>query len=491
MLKRAIRFSQRGLWLLFFLLLPLSSFPWVSKAVGLSSVAPASGAVALVLAAVWLIPYLVRRGCLPIQALPLLGFALAAVISSTAAFFLLMPSFRDFDIFRSEAKALVTLLVGVLFFILAAAWAVDERKLRFALGFINLGGLTIIGWSFAQAYFWKTQGGYPQWMWDIQEMFSVGRLYEFRVTGLALEPSWLAHQLNMLYLPFWLAATVQGQSAHPFRAWKFSLENFLLVGGLAVLYLSLSRVGLLAFLFMAAFYFLTLNLKLIGWAQKRIAGESRSAGPPARFRRWAIGLGLMLALAAFYAALLLGTGYILSKVDYRMARLFDIAVIREKSFIRYANQLVIAERLVFWQAGWGVFTRYPLLGVGLGNAGFFFADQLSPFAWALTEVRLAMYHLGALPNIKSLWVRLLAETGLVGFALFLGWGYSLWQTVVHLRGALTGFVRMFGWAGSFVLIGLLVEGFSVDSFALPYYWVSLGLVVGAFIHAVRQRDLVP
>jgi hypothetical protein len=30
--------------------------------------------------------------------------------------------------------------------------------------------------------------------------------------------------------------------------------------------------------------------------------------------------------------------------------------------------------------------------------------------------------------------------------------------------------------GAFVLIALLLEGFSVDSFGLPYLWFSLGLL---------------
>jgi O-antigen ligase len=299
------------------------------------------------------------------------------------------------------------------------------------------------------------------------------------VTGLALEPSWLAHQLNMLYLPFWLAATIRGETAHAHRLWKLSLENALLAGGLLVLYLSLSRVGLLAFLLMVAFLILFANLKLIAWIQRRIGGKEQSRKLSVRVKQYGITLVLILALLLIYAGLLFGIGYVLSKVDYRMARLFDLSLLRETSFIRYANQLVIAERIVFWQAGWEAFNRFPVLGVGLGNAGFFFAENLSPYAWALTEVRLVMYHLSNLPNIKSLWVRLLAETGLVGFALFLGWCYTIWVSARYLRGAASRFLQAIGWAGSFVLVGLLVEGFSVDTFALPYFWVSFGLLVAA------------
>jgi hypothetical protein len=99
-----------------------------------------------------------------------------------------------------------------------------------------------------------------------------------------------------------------------------------------------------------------------------------------------------------------------------------------------------------------------------------------------------MYHWTSLPNIKSLWVRLLAETGLVGFAFFACWWYVLWQSAAYLRrkyfvsrlregsGHLLSVV---GLAGSLVLVGFLIEGFSLDTFALPYYWVSFGLLTAA------------
>lgn len=38
---------------------------------------------------------------------------------------------------------------------------------------------------------------------------------------------------------------------------------------------------------------------------------------------------------------------------------------------------------------------------------------------------------------------------------------------------------MIGWSGLFVLVAYLIEGFSTDTFALPYLWVSLGIVSAA------------
>jgi hypothetical protein len=39
---------------------------------------------------------------------------------------------------------------------------------------------------------------------------------------------------------------------------------------------------------------------------------------------------------------------------------------------------------------------------------------------------------------------------------------------------------VFSVAGIFVLFALLAEGFSIDSFALPYLWVALGLASANF-----------
>jgi O-antigen ligase len=154
--------------------------------------------------------------------------------------------------------------------------------------------------------------------------------------------------------------------------------------------------------------------------------------------------------------------------------------------VYYANQLVFAERVVFWQAGYEVFNDHPILGVGLGNAGFYFPQKLSAFSWGLTEVRRAMYELTGLPNIKSLWIRLLAETGIVGFAFFVSWLYSLWTSARSLRSRKERQLTVVGLAGGFVIVGLLAEGFSVDTFALPYFWVSFGLVTAACEFARRQ-----
>lgn len=468
--------------------LPFTSFPLVARITGSSMVAPLALLPMLGLLVFWLFPYLGRSGKLPKQTLPLLIFALAAVISTLAAFFLKVPPYKSASLLRSGLEGMLTLAVGLCFYLVVTAWAGSADRLRFFFRMINWGGLLLIAWSLFQAFVWFARHSYPDWMWNFQgQMCTSLLLYVQRTTGFAYEPSWLAHQLNMLYLPFWLASVFSGFTAHRLRVWKITFEHILLLGGVAVLALSVSRIGWLTFLAMVGLLMLLLNIR---WARSLMKHLFRRADSAARKTRLLkIGFTILWVLVSFavYAGLIVAAGYVLSKVDTRMARLFDLSLIREQSFFHWANHLVFAERIVFWQAGWEIFNDLPLLGTGLGNSGYFFPQELSAFSWALTEIRILMYQWTALPNIKSLWVRLLAETGIVGFGLFISWLYVLWHSAVFLRAQNNRLQQMVGLAGSFMLVAFMLEGFSLDTFALPYYWITFGLVTAACGMAMSSR----
>jgi hypothetical protein len=414
------------------------------------------------------------------------------VVSSALALFLPIPSYREIPRLSNEIKALVTLFIGVFFFLMISSWAGSGERSAFILRWVNWGGLAIIVWSVLQSYFWNRQEFYPDWMNTAQTYFSVPWLYQARVTGFAFEPSWLAHQLNMLYLPFWLAAAVRGTTVHRLRLGPITLERLLLVGGIVTLWLSVSRIGLLGFVMMVVFLLLLGCLNLVRWLQRLLLKRSLLSGWRLRLARAGVTIGLLVGLLLISLGLLFGVGYVLSRVDIRMKNLFNpqtLTTLRTQNFAHYANQLVFAERFIFWQTGWEVFNDYPVIGVGLGNAGYFFMQKLSPFAWALTEVRTLMYQQQALPNTKSLWSRILAETGILGMACFVSWLFGLWISANWLRRACArnSLAGTIGLAGMCVLIGLLAEGFSVDTFALPYYWVSLGLVAAVFTWNVRHE----
>ena len=95
-------------------------------------------------------------------------------------------------------------------------------------------------------------------------------------------------------------------------------------------------------------------------------------------------------------------------------------------------------------------------------------------------MRRLVYRSHVLLNIKNLWVRLLAETGIIGFSVFICWMIYLFISATQNLNKKNKLISVLAWTGIFVLIALIVEGFSIDSFALPYWWISLGLMISTY-----------
>jgi O-antigen ligase len=466
-----------GGWGLFLILLPFTSQPLAAKILRSSMVAPASGVVLLGWVAFWLLPRLWKGAALPAHVLPLLGWLSVMVLSAGLAHFIPLPPYRFGSIWRGELEGIVTLGIGLCFYLVTATWVRDPERLRFSLRWINWSGVLILVYCAVQfAAMDHAQGTFPDWVWSLQAWFSTARLPPARVTGMALEPSWLAHQLNVLYLPLWLSAALNGQSAHRLRLGPLTLERVLAVGGLAVLALSFSRIGLISALLMIALLALEGLRRFWGNIQPRWLGVRYTS---ARVRRWTT-VGMYLVVILALVGLTAGVGWGLSRTDPRMARLFDVQALRDGSVLQYANQLLFAERLIYWEAGWEVFEQYPLLGVGPNNSGYFFTRTLNPYAWNLLEVSTIFYDLDNVPNPKNLWVRILAETGLAGFALFVTFLALIGLSARQLLRQADGLGQWLGLAGRLALAALLVEGFSLDTYALPYWWISFGLVTAAW-----------
>lgn len=482
---------ERWLWAVAMLALPVSSLPLISRGFGVQSVAALSVVILLFLFIIWFIPYVLRGGRLPLAAVPILAFVVIALIASFGSFFIDVPSFRDISRWGSTLRNLVTLGVGISVYLMASSWPKSAQDLKFLVRWLNLGGLILILWSAAQGYYAFIVGDYPGWMGTIQSAISSsGILYYRRVAGLAFEPSWLAHMLNTIYLPWWLAATLRRESAFTFRLLKLSAENLLLVGGIGVLIASYSRVGWLAFLLVVAFIILDLSLRLVVWLRGLITRHWSSRILQA-VGKTILPIVLFIGLIGVYLGMFLSAGYSLSRLDPRMKQLFDIKTLREEGVMMFANRLVFAERVVFWQTGYEIFNDHPVLGVGIGNAGYFFPQKMVAFGYGLTEVSQLLYENTSLPNTKALWSRLAAETGVIGLAAFFTWLVGLWVVGRALAKSTERIHRAMGWFGQFVLVALLIEGFSVDTFALPYFWLSLGLMTAAFQHWHNTESVLP
>ncbi len=460
-------------------LLPVTSLPLIVRLLGSDSVAAPSGIILFLIVATWLLPYLLKNGTVPRQALPFLGFVMVALISTCLASFGAVPPYKDASMIRQQIVAVLTLAVGTCFYLVAMLWPSDENRLVFTLKLINWSGFVVVGWALVQAFVWYAFERYPDWMRDFHELYSIGPLNRQRVLGFALEPSWLAHQLNMLYLPWWLAATARRFSVHRLRFFGLSVENCLFALGSVVLFFTLSRIGLLAYLLMLVYILLQITVwvshRLSNWLTGRISFRTIDK---MRILKW-VRVAIIVSMGALYLLGLYGVGYGLSQFDPRTAKLFEFDPGRQYAIMYYAQQINIVARLVYWQAGWTIFNDFPWLGVGLGTAGFYMPSRLSDYAWGLIEVRLLLYRWTTLLNVKSLWVRILAETGIIGFAFFLSWLYVFLVSARWMEKSQRKLRATLGTMGVFLCLGLLLEGFSIDSFALPYIWFSLGLVTAA------------
>lgn len=492
-IKRLGRISFDVAWAAFILLLPITSLPLLSQLAGNSTVAPASF-LPLVWLALWFIFYVFKKGTLPRETVPFLFFASIAVIASAYAYFLRIPSFKAGIIFNEEIKAILTLLIGAVYYLVVSGWLFrSTNKLTYTLKLIDISGLTILCWTFVQGIFiYFFHGEYPDILIKFQSLFSTHALFYNRMTGFAFEPSWLGQQLNLLYLPFWLAATITGLSAFRLRIWRISLENIFLGIGIVVLFFS-SRVGTLSFLSILAFLGIYLSVNIARRLQKWATERFTNIKPFLQIiLPYLLPTGIVIFFLGIFILGVVALSYALSHVDLRLARFFQItsmAQLKELSgnIYFFFNYLAFAERYVYWVGGWNVFNLHPILGVGLGNAGFYFQETLPAYSWSLPEVLNLLNRSTIIPNIKSLWIRLLAETGIVGFSSFIVWCYVLLRSGWVLKRHTSRSFKTIGWFGIFVLLALILEGFSTDTFALPYLWISMG-IVSAVAASVRNSE---
>lgn len=197
---------------------------------------------------------------------------------------------------------------------------------------------------------------------------------------------------------------------------------------------------------------------------------------------------MVILLIAMMTALLYAAGL----VDKRIARLFTYDYARlfkggEESVYSFASRLAYAERLIYWAVGFRAFALHPVLGVGLGDIGFFYHQVIPSFGYGLVEMIWLLEGKLDLPNAKNVWVRLLGETGIAGFL-----AYSVWLVLIALAARVLsserrGLFSVIGLAGMLAVLAQVVEGFSLDSFALPQLWVITGLVTAAIVIQETKR----
>jgi hypothetical protein len=488
-------------WAIGLIGLPLTSLPLLSSISG-AIVTPFSILPFIILLIVWSIPLFLRQGKLPKETIPLAVFSLVAILSCAVAFFIFIPGFKGKIVPSQEIRALLTLAIGITFYLVTTTWVTNLAKLQSSWKYLTIGGIISLAWTGVQAfYILRHVNAYPFWLDQIQSWLAV-KSFAFsakygRVNGLTYEASWFAHQMVMIYLPVWFAATYHKTSAFKSRFFGISAENILLVLGLGAFFLSSPRIGLVSLLLMVGFLFWKLNLIIHHTIVEHISKLTRFAKPGLKPANKTL-IHTLTSLSIILIYVLALTGVIVFAVhhDARLITLvkspptgeeiIGLLTLDQNTLLELSNRFKFLERMVYWLNGWNVFNHFPWLGVGLGNAGFFFPQLAPSIGWASFEIRNVLYYLTQLPNVKSLWFRLLAETGLLGFSMFITWLVVLFQSSKLTQHYDNSTIKTFALAGQLALLAFISEGFSIDSFAMPYLWVVAGLIA-AVAMIYRQK----
>jgi O-antigen ligase len=194
---------------------------------------------------------------------------------------------------------------------------------------------------------------------------------------------------------------------------------------------------------------------------------------------WVLRLGLVVVIAG----VLVGAGMFLSRKEY-ITRLFNS---NASSIDEFIVQNSAGARAAYTFGALGAYDESPWLGVGLGASGFYIYDHLPD--WSMTIVPEIARQLSPenrlYPNPKNMYARLLAETGLLGFFLFLAFQFSILGDVLTALQKKASLFRFLGVAGLFSWFAILSYNFTQDSLAIPNIWINFGVLVGMLVFAAE------
>ncbi len=455
---------SRLLWGLVLLTLPVTSFRYFPSGEG-TYVRPLSFYPLALLFVVLLVRWVRGQTAFPRAGTwtPLMGMLLVALAASLAGALLAPPPLRGQQVIGREARAWITVLMGIGFFGAAAWMNRNLDDLRTSLRWLFAGFVLDILWSGVQgATFYLHVLPKPlvtQW----QRAFSLRELIRTnRISGLAYEPSWLAGQISTVYLP-WLFAWLLTQQ----RVTRFKwLEPALLACAVLLLLATFSRGGLLTVGLTTV-----LALLLVGRAQIALAWRWFASGfQGGRALAWRIAIVGLIVVAVS------GAGLFVARKGY-INRLWQTRAQTVQDFLIQNSAGARAAYIVGALSG---YDAQPWIGVGLGASGFYIYDHLPD--WALTTVPEIARQLSPdnvlYPNPKNLYVRLLAETGLVGFFLFLALQFSLLGDALIAFRQQSSMAKYLGIAAVFTWLALIFYNMTQDSLAIPNLWINLGMLVG-------------
>jgi O-antigen ligase len=462
----------RILWAVTLLMLPVTSFRYFPGLGETTYVRPLAFYPLVLLLPILLIQLLRKKIPSPWPgSMIVLGMFLLVLLAATTFGVLHAPlDLRGQSYWGRAIRAWATVIIGLSFFVTAAWMNRHEDDLKFSVHWLLAGFVLDIAWSGVQALAFytpllkKVTVTYWQLAFSMRELVKTNR-----VSGLAYEPAWLAGQIATVYLP-WLFAAVLTKTHFTRFKW---LEALLLgLSGLLLL-ATYSRGGLVTALGAAVLTFLLVGGDMMRAGWRWFSAGFRRSGRAAQ--RWLIAVSLRFSLILVIVAVVTGAFLFLGQKGY-MARLWNSQAESLEDFIIENSA---GARAAYNWAGLATYDEHPWLGVGLGDSGLYLYENLPD--WALTTVPEIARQLDPsnrlYPNPKNMYIRVLAEGGLLGFSLFLAFLFGLLgDALSFLRKP--GLLRFLGIAGLCSWLAISLYNITQDSFATPNIWVNLGILVG-------------
>ncbi len=475
-MKTIFSWIENIAWAAFWLCLPITSFRYFPAGLGGGTlVRPLSLYPLIILLIIGVLPALFRRS-IPKTLLTLLPFVVALLISAAYSTLLGIEPVLGISVTDRLLRALITLAIGVSFYVTVVILSDQRDRFYSALRWMMIGFAMAFVWGslqvvnilhFIPAYFTKLN--------QIQLFFSIRKLFPTRISGMTYEPNWFGEQISILVLPWLVAAVSTGQSLFRWRWRKVTVEWFFLLWALIMIGFTFSRA--------AYINVIAIGLVAVLLFRKPAKPSNGHRSGWLFFRRIA---EIVVVLAAFVAG-----GYIIGRHNAFFSRIWGYWLEgKETSLADYFQYLGFGARFTYVTTAFNTYQDYPILGVGPGNYAFFFEKMLpdQPLASIPELLRIISPEEGRnrLITPKNLYLRILAEGGLVGLATFLaflaaviGCGLFLWFSKDKEE-------NFWGGAALLGIVALVLGAFSFDSFALPNMWVLTGLITSASWQAYRR-----
>jgi hypothetical protein len=90
-----------------------------------------------------------------------------------------------------------------------------------------------------------------------------------------------------------------------------------------------------------------------------------------------------------------------------------------------------------------------------------------------------------------MYIRLLAETGLVGFITFVAFLLSILGDSLLVLKSGQPVLRYLGIAGLFSWLAVVMYNVTQDSFATPNIWINFGILAGMTAYALESGKIRP